>query len=346
MKCRNTVFTVLSLLLMCMLNSHANHQEQKKVFSSYEEMRKYIGELYKEQKYQQVIDILEPALDEYPDHIMANTYNLSLMYMHLGKFEQSAQALLIGLEEGIFFSKYAFTADVWAPLRKSEAFKKFEEQNESKRLEVQNKTDPVIFVVKPEEFSPSQKYPLFIALHGGGGNITEFKNNWASSKLTKDFILVYLQSSQVVAMDGYSWSEDIELSKKEILTAYNEVIKDYPIDKNHVLIGGFSSGAEAALEVVLDNTIPASGFVVLCPPIPNGFSAERIVEAKKRGARGSLLTTEMDPRLPDQKKMAQVFETEDFPLQFIISPDIGHWFPEDIDKKIDSAIEFIQKKEK
>ena len=65
-----------------------------------------------------------------------------------------------------------------------------------------------------------------------------------------------------------------------------------------------------------------------------------------RNVRGILLTTEMDPRLPVQKKMAEVFKSENFPLQFIITPNIGHWFPEDLDEKLDQAIEYIQRKMK
>jgi hypothetical protein len=66
-------------------------------------------------------------------------------------------------------------------------------------------------------------------------------------------------------------------------------------------------------------------------------------EAKHRGVRGTILTTEMDPRLSDQKKMNEILKTVNFPCEFIITPDIGHWFPEDLDNKIDNAIDFILK---
>lgn len=330
---------------MCVLLLSSSYRGQSG-FSSYEEMRKYIGELYQQQKYEEGIRILKAALDEYPDHLMANTYNLALLHMQLSQFEQGAQALLLGIERGIFYSKYAFDGELWAPLRESDAFKKFEERNEARRSEAQKNAKPERVVLEPKEFSSSIKYPLFIALHGGGGNIAEFKENWTSLRLTEKFITVYLQSSQVVAMDGFSWSEDIELTKKEIGAAYREVIQDYAVDTDNVLIGGFSSGGEAALEVVLNDTVPVRGFIVLCPPRPSGFSGENIKNAKIRGIRGALLTTEMDLRLPEQQKMAETLKAADLPLQFVVSPDIGHWFPDDMDKKIDAAIEFILGKEK
>jgi len=349
MKPKGIVFICLSLLFVCLSTSFAINTDKVQEtgeFTNYEELRQHIRELYQQKNYQEAADLLERALDQFPDHILAITYNLSLMYTHLGEYTKGAQALLSGLEHDIFYSKYSFVGKIWTPFKDTNVFKKFREQNESMRIEAQKMAKPEILVLMPKGFSASKKYPLFIALHGGGGNIAGFKNNWSSSKLKKDFITAYLQSSQVIAMDGYNWTEDIELTKKEIDAAYKKIVKDYPIDTQNVLIGGFSSGGVAALKVILDSTIPAGGFVVLCPARPKGFSVDRVKMAKMRGVRGALITTEMDPRLPDQKKMAEMFKTEEFPLQFIITPNIGHWFPEDMDNKIDSAIDFIQRKEK
>lgn len=336
----------LTLLFLCPFISLALDLMQGEEFKTYQEMRQYIGKLYQEKKYLEAANLLEWAVDRFSEHILANTYNLSLMYTHLGEYSKSAQALLLGLKHNIFYSKYAFGAEVWTPLKETEAFKKFEEQNESKRLEEQKKAKPEVLIIEPEGFSTAEKYPLFIALHGGGENIAVFKDNWTSSKLRKDFITAYLQSSQVVAMDGYSWTEDVELSKKEIEAAYKKISNEYHIDTENIFIGGFSSGGVAAIEVILDSAVPAGGFVVLCPARPDGFTIDRIQMAKKRGVRGTLLTTEMDPRLPDQEEMSEIFKAEGFPLQFIVTPNIGHWFPEDMEERIDKAIDFIQRKEK
>ncbi len=145
----------------------------------------------------------------------------------------------------------------------------------------------------------------------------------------------------MIAMNGYNWTEDIELTKKEIKEAYEKVLQDFPIDPSRVIVGGFSSGGVASLETILDRTIPAIGFVVLCPAKPEGFSAEKVREAKGRGIRGTLITTEMDNRLPDQKKMAEIMEEQELPHEFIVTPNIGHWYPENLAEMIDSAIRHI-----
>ncbi|MBT8395901.1 MAG: hypothetical protein KJN92_02995, partial [Gemmatimonadetes bacterium] len=61
-----------------------------------------------------------------------------------------------------------------------------------------------------------------------------------------------------------------------------------------------------------------------------------------RGVRGTLLTTEMDGRLDQQREMADIMKGEGLPLVFHVTPDIGHWYPEDLAGLIDQAITRIR----
>ena len=81
--------------------------------------------------------------------------------------------------------------------------------------------------------------------------------------------------------------DDLNL-KKEIVEAYNEIIRKYPIDREEIIIGGFSAGDVAALEIMLCHLVPVQGFVVLCPPKPESFNDENIIEAKTMGVRGTI----------------------------------------------------------
>ena len=334
----------LCLLLLIAVPLSTQSQEKEKEFSTYAEMRKHFGELYQQKKLEEAADLLEWALTRFPDHVEANAFNLALVYGQLQEYDKGIKTLEYAFDHGIWFSIYMFNQKNWAPFSEREEFKEMLARNEALRQEAQKHTKPEILVLTPEKYSRQRKYPLFIALHGGGGNITEFKEAWKSKKLSEEFILAYFQSSQIVSMNGFSWTEDIELAKKEISEAFHKVKKDYSVDEKEVIIGGFSSGGIAALEVSLSNVFPVTGFVVLCPAKPQSFTSENVREAKERGLRGTLLTTEMDPRLSVQKEMAEVFESEGFPLQFVVTPNIGHWFPEDIEIKIDQAIDHIRKK--
>jgi predicted esterase len=318
-------------------------QDNKTEFTNYSEMRKHLGELFQQKKYKEAAELLESVLDRFPGHIEANTYNLALAYGFLKEYEKGTDALLYGLEHGIFFNRYAFGNKLFAPFKELKKFSRFLDMNEIKIKEAQKNTKYELSIVTPEGYTKEKKYPLFIALHGGSGNNEGFKQVWKSEKLENEFIVAFIQSSQVVSMAGFTW-EDHELSRKEVREAYLRVIEEYPVNTEEVIIGGFSAGGAATLEIILNDSIPVEGFVVLCPPKTESFTEENIKEANKRGLRGTILTTEMDPRLPEQKEMVKVFEAEAFPHKFVVTPDIGHWIPKDLNIQIDEAIEHIRNK--
>jgi predicted esterase len=331
---------IVAVLLIAFVLVKSQEQEDTQ-FTSYKEMRAHAMKLYQQKEYAEAVEILEKALTQFPDHLHANTFNLALMYVLLDDADKALKILEYGLDQGVLYGKYDFLDEMWAPLRKVDGFHSFNQKNEAKRLEFQKAAEPKLEIFAPENFDKSKKYPLFIALHGGGENIDVFKPQWTSDLLKKDFIVAYPQSSQMITINGFNWTEDMEVTKKEIKEAYEKVIQKYPVDTSQVIIGGFSSGGVASLEVVLDDTIPAIGFVVLCPAKPDGFTAEKVSKAKERGIRGTLITTEMDPRLPDQKDMAAIMKAEGLDLEFIVTPNIGHWYPENLSEMIDAAISHI-----
>ena len=312
-------------------------------FSTYQDMRKHVGELFQQKKYEDAARILESHLEIFPDHVQANSYNLALMHVMLKDFPNGFKALEYGLDHGIWYGKYDFFAEIWNPLKEAEGYGEFIEKNDVRWKAAQKAAEPKLEIKVPEDFSMDRSYPLFIALHGGNENLEVFMPRWTSPLLQKEFIVVYPQSSQLVSMNGFSWSEDIGLTRKEILSAFEMVTAKYPIDKKEVIIGGFSSGGQAALVAVLHDVVPLSGFIVLCPPRPEDFDETKVQKAQERGIRGTLLTTQMDPRLKDQEGMRDIMKSAGLPLEFVVTPNTGHWYPEGLDKKIDAAVKFIRK---
>jgi len=104
----------------------------------------------------------------------------------------------------------------------------------------------------------------------------------------------------------------------------------------------------ASFEILLSGLIPIKGFITLCPAKPESFTAENIRKAKEKGVSGVLLTTEMEgaDRLDQQKDMDAIMTAAGLPHQFVITPNIGHWYPADLGSKIDAGIEFIRQNQK
>jgi predicted esterase len=298
-------------------------------------------ELYGEERFAAAAEVLGTALALYPDHLMANCVNMALMKLRLGEMEAGVEALDYGLEHGIWFGKYTFLDPTWNPMKEHPGWSAFEGRNEEARQREAATVKPRMEVVLPEDYDPGRKYPLFLALHGGGENVELFMPNWTSPVLNREFIVAFPQSTQLIAMDGYNWTEDMALSLSEVRGAYMKVVDEYPVDTDRVIVGGFSSGGVASLEVVLKDALPVLGFVVLCPAMPEGFSAQEVRAASERGVRGTLLTTEMDGRVDQQRRMVDIMEEMGLSHEFHITPDIGHWYPDDLAERIDRAIAHI-----
>lgn len=332
-------FVVLGIVL-CSLAWTSLPDQEKREFGNYKEMREYLGELFEQQKYGEAAALLESVLDRFPDNVMANTFNLAYARTFLGDADKMVQALEEGHRRGIFYGLWDFTAKIWDPFRNSPRFQAFLKANQARIDEAQKKASVKIEAVTPAGYDPAKKYPLFIALHGGGESTSDFKPNWTSPRLRDEFITVYVQSTQVASMRGFHW-QDVAVTRRDLEAACKRILEQYPVDPGRVIIGGFSSGGFGSLVAAFMDLFPVRGFVVLCPEVPQTISDEAILAAKARGLRGTLLTTEQDNRVEAQRALMGRMEKLGLPVEFHLTPNIGHWYPNDFEALLDRAIGLI-----
>ncbi len=315
----------------------SQEDQAKLVFGTYEEMRGVVVDLFGQQRYAEAAAILAGAVPRYPDHVLANTFNLALMYTSLGDLEEAVRALEEGHRRGIFYGKWTFDGAPWDTLRGFDGFQNVIARNEELIAEAQKTSVMKLEVATPEGYEPGRQYPLFIALHGGSENLTQFRPRWTSPRLRDEFIVAYVQSSQVAGMDGYHW-QDEAITRREVGEAYREVLAKYSIDPRRVLVGGFSSGGFGSLVTLFEGTLPAAGFIILCPEVPADPSQAALAEAVRRGVRGTLLTTERDKRLQRQKEYVAALAAQGMDVRISVTPNTGHWYPDNLEQLIDEAL--------
>jgi predicted esterase len=330
----------LSTLVIIVLASIAVSAEENEK-QSYQEFRTVLIEKYNAGEYAEAARMIEASYDDFPGEEWKMSYNMAAVCLHLEEYEKGIRYLGMAQDRGQFFNTWGFNGDFWAPYREREGFDEILRRNEELREKAQKAAKPELQVALPGELEEGRTYPLFIALHGGGENIEEFRPNWKSNVMESEFIIAYVQSSQVVSMTGFSW-EDQEVTRKELREAYDRICAEYPVDTAEVIIGGFSSGGYASLVATFFEAVPVKGFVILCPPMPDNITEIETTRARDRGIRGTLITTELDRRVPDQRKMADLFRDTGLQYQFILTPDIGHWYPENLPEMIDGAIAHIR----
>ncbi len=311
--------------------------QDKREQGSYAEMRAYLGELFEQKNYAEAAAMLERVLDRFPDNVRSNTYNLVTVRVLMGQPDKAMDALEEGLRRGVFYGRWDFDGELMAPLKSHARFSAFSRTNLDRLAEADKKASMKLEVATPAGYDPARRYPLFVALHGGGENVAMLKPNWVSPRLQAEFIVAYVQSSQVDSMTGFSWQDEAR-TRRDLQAAYAEVVARYPVDLDRVIVGGFSSGGFAALVTAFHQTLPARGFVALCPEVPATISDEDIKAAVNRGLRGSLLTTERDRRVEAQRALADRWTRLGLDGEFTVTPNIGHWFPKDFGEQLDRAI--------
>jgi 2-polyprenyl-3-methyl-5-hydroxy-6-metoxy-1,4-benzoquinol methylase/predicted esterase len=332
-------FVALSMLL-AMLWPLATVAQDTRERGTYQEMRAYVGELFQQKKYAEAAAVLERVLDRFPDNVKANTFNLAAARLLMGDQDKAMQALEEGLRRGVFYSQWDFDGEVMAPLKTHAKFQAFWTHNLEHHAEAQSKAVMKLEVVTPPGYDASKRYPLFVALHGGGENTAVFKPNWVSPRLQAEFIVAYVQSSQVADMTGFHW-QDEAVTRRDLQVAYAEAVAKYPVDRARVIVGGFSSGGFASLITAFHQFIPVRGFVALCPEVPASITDAEIAGAAKRGLRGSLLTTELDRRVAAQRALAERWKAFGLDGEFLVTPNIGHWYPKDFAQQLDRAIDRV-----
>jgi dienelactone hydrolase len=327
-------------LVAAMLPSLTAKAQDPRETTSYAEMRAYLGELFEQKKYAEAAAMLERMLDRYPGHARANTYNLAAARALMGQPDKAIDALEDGLRRGAFFSRWDFDGATMAPLKQHARFPAFLQANLDRVAEADKKAAMKLEVATPPGYDLGRRYPLFLALHGGDENTAMLKPNWVSPRLQGEFIVAFVQSSQVTSMTGFHW-QDEDRTRRDLQAAYADIVARYSVDPDRVIVGGFSSGGFASLVTAFHQTLPARGFVALCPEVPATLTDADITAAVKRGLRGALLTTELDHRVEAQRALAERWKKLGLDGEFTVTPNIGHWFPKDFGQQLDRAIERI-----
>ena len=189
-----------SLIFLALLSCTVCAEEDGE--KDYQDFRAGLIELYTAGKYDEVAKLVEENYDRFPGKATNMSFNMALVCKHLEDYDKGIEYLSMAHERGHWFSIYAFQGDFWAPYREKEEFDAFLARNLEMKDAAQKKAKPKLEVVLPEEYEEGRTYPLFIALHGGGENIEIFKPQWKSGVMESEFIIAYVQSSQVSSMNG------------------------------------------------------------------------------------------------------------------------------------------------
>lgn len=306
---------------------------------SFDEMEKEATVAYRSQDYPGAAAILNGAYHRFPENHYSITTDLAWIFMMAGQPEKSVEALARATEEGLWF--VLDTTRHWKPLAAANGIKTLMTIWASRQAEKAASAKMKLDVVLPKHFDAQKAYPLMLAFHGHGESTDFHRKYWHSTLTDSLYIVAFVQSSLVVGPDHWGWN-DWERSRREIAEAFNTVLAKYTIDTAHVVATGFSWGATMALDITLNQRIPATAFIALCPGLPFPIDDQNITKAASKNIAGVILTGETDQSLGDQKKISRQMTRAGMPNTVMVTPANGHWYPDDLPRQIDIALKTLE----
>lgn len=316
-------------------------------YQSFYDLEKACLQFCEEEKYEKALNffhhanaLLQPR--EYENNQFEILFGEARIYSEIADGDSCMRMVKKALEKG-----YAFPVD-WKRfdlLKKYDDYEKLLAENQ-RLLETLRKNAKFQYEVQlPLNYEEAETVPLFICLHGDGFgcNIEGSKYHWkADAFLENGYIVAYVQSSQVYGQQCHGWLLDLEKSRGELKNIYDQLLQNYKIDEELVVIGGFSGGASMAIDAVNYNLFPIKGVIAVCPgdhldELSVG-SARKILERETK-----IVMIEGKKALePVVQHLLEIFSQSNLSYQYHIDSEIGHEYPKNLYDYSKQALNFIE----
>ncbi len=242
------------------------------------------------------------------------------------------------LEKGQWYSyDYLMSDDDLASLRSMPKFQELADLCKKREAEAKKSAVPELKITRAEEGSN-----LLVALHGNEENIAIAEPYWLPA-LNSGFHLALPQSSDIHFSEGHMW-EDPAQGVEELENHINQLTAEFSLDRQKIILGGFSAGARIALYSLLTGAVEAKGFIFVAPWLPEINEWEPLLDTlREKGVKGFIIYGGKDEDCnEDAKTLEHLLFEKGVEHQAVVYPDLDHDFPEDFSAILPEALTFLK----
>ena len=136
---------------------------------------------------------------------------------------------------------------------------------------------------------------------------------------------------------GFDWGI-VEQGSHLVLRAIEKARAESAIDESKIILAGFSNGAAQAMIQGLQDPERFAGILSV-----SGFYDQRVapVPTGRRLPRFAILNGEHDEEAANNRQGAAALRAAGGKVKLEIYPGLGHAFPPDRDRELESALEFL-----
>jgi predicted esterase len=305
-----------------------------------------LNSLYDEGKYAEGLEAALQGRKDFPESANVLCHFGACLAARLGDADQAFKLLEEALAGGYWLTVNGWEDEDFESIRDLPAFERLRAASMARLEAAQADARPELLTVLPALGVGAM--PLLLALHGNASSVRWHRAHWRGAAHA-GWLVGMPQSSQAAGPDSegavtFVWN-DVPLARREILDHYTALHKAYRLDRKRIVLGGFSRGAEMAIDLAVTGAVPVRGFVAVCPGGPLTLEPERwepiIAEGEGRGLRGTVIMGGQDRRLaPGTERLVELLRGVGIPCKFEIHPDMGHDYPADFDARLGDHLAF------
>lgn len=292
-----------------------------------------------EKEYAKALQLATQYFDLFPPHAQRVAYYWRLnMACKVNDVQLALATLREAVENGHWFDNLNENPD-FQILADSAEFHQLVAICAKRRVEEIANARPVLKILQPEKSSDA--YPLLFALHGNSSNVEIFAPHWQGAR-EHGWLVALPQSPQAYAPGTFSWN-DWDWTIPTIVEHYSQVCQNYPVDRNRVVLAGFSMGAGLALWLALERTIEVQGLICVAPFLSDVEALQSaLAEPQNQKLRIYLVASREDEYcLNVAVKLSALMPTYGIDHKLDIYTDTGHAFPLSFEQRVPMALDFI-----
>lgn len=308
---------------------------------TFDEFATQLFALYDAGEYDKLYELTRREVGNFPEQAQDTLFWYACAASLTGHTDEALQTLENWSAQGHWVAEQRFRDEPdLKPLDGMSRYEAVIAVSRERHEKIEAETGPKLLTLLPEQQATT--YPLLIALHGNNGNAQRTAPHWQPI-VKRGWILAVPQSSQIYMPESYIWN-DREKATREVLAHYTALTGEYPVDKDDVILGGFSMGAGLSIRLSMSGAINARGFIAVGPYVPDVDSLTPFLEqSKARGLRGVILVGERDKHCYDNSlKIAEMLNAHGIACDLTVYPDLAHDYPPDFLQKLVEAVAFVE----
>ena len=304
---------------------------------TFQELTDEMMHLYTQGHYAGALELVEQNADRFPEQSVYTTFWKMCLLSRCGRVDDVLAVFQQGLDSGLWWAKIQFRDTDLDAVRDLPEFQSLMAISQKNYEEARKRVKRDRTILLPDASTPSS-YPLLIALHGGAGHKDSNLKYWEVAR-QKGWLVLSPQSTQPIYSGAYTWI-DPETALEDLQVYFEQILKEHPIDRQRVVIAGFSQGSGLAIYAALDGKINACGFLAIGTYLSDPSSIRPLAK-QPTSVRGYFVTGEKDKDLPKARTIQNILKENNIPFGEEVHADLGHEFPTDFGTSFDKAIDFI-----